>query len=144
MRKGLILILLCFFAIVGCDDPIVPHDQNDVEIGNLGILDIFFVYNIQGIPVDRIKRVDLSLAHTADSLYRGDFFTSINVSDAITKYRFFLPPADYYYQATIVCLAGGDSCLYLEFPGGQYGLRMSGGKIELVAGETTEITTAFQ
>lgn len=144
MKIRLIIIILVSFSLFGCnDEDFGTTTGSETERDLTGILDIHFVFNIQGIPPGMIKRADLSLAYTADSMYRGEFFRAINVSDAISKYRFYLPPGTYYYHATIICLAGGDSCKYVQFDGGQFGLRMDGGKVELLANKTTVITTQF-
>ncbi|MCK5821829.1 MAG: hypothetical protein KAH17_08080 [Bacteroidales bacterium] len=144
MNIRLILAILLSFYLFGCDDKEFGETKDsEMKLDSSGILDIHFIYNIQGIPSGKIKRADLSLAYTADSMYRGEFFSAINVSDAISKYRFYLPPGTYYYHATIICLAGGDSCKYVQFDGGQFGLRMDGGKVELLANKTTEVTTQF-
>ena len=129
---------------MSCGEQGIGEDLGqDIELDSTGILDIHFIFNIQGIPRDRIKRADLSLAYSADSMFRGEFFTATNVSDAIKKYRFYLPSGEYYYHATIICLAGGDSCKYSHFDGGQFGLRMDGGKIQVQANKLTEVTTQF-
>lgn len=144
MKIFYLLILSFLFIVFGCDP---GNADNTDEINDLnkdlGTLDINFVYNVQGIPHDRIRRVDLSLARTSDSLYRGQFFLSRNVSDAITKYRFFLKPGIYYFQATITCLCQNDSCYWAEFPGGQFGMRMDGGKVTIIKEQQTEVTTQF-
>ncbi|MCD6346415.1 MAG: hypothetical protein J7L96_03240 [Bacteroidales bacterium] len=130
-------------AVFACEEKQTESNPDiQIETNSLGILDIHFVYNIQGLPRKYIKRADLSLAHTADSMYRGEFFRATNVSDAVSKYRFYLPAGEYYYHATIICLAGGDSCSIAHF-GEQYGLRMDGGKVEVVVNKLTEVTTQF-
>jgi hypothetical protein len=132
------------FIAFGCDPGGIGN--TDVIIDqhkDLGTLDINFIYKIPGIPADRVRKVDLSLAYTADSLNHGQFFTSKNVSDAESLYRFYLPPGTYYYQATIICLCQSDSCLWSQFPGGQFGLRMDGGKVEVKKGLATVVSTQF-
>ena len=143
MRFIKLFILIIIATIIGCEKPgieIIP--DTDLELDSTGILDIHFIYNIQGIPAEKIKRADLSLAYTADSMYRGEFFRAANVSDAIQKYRFYLPPGEYYYHATLICLASGDSCNCSQF-GDQFGLRMDGGKVEVSANKLTEVSTQF-
>ncbi len=142
VRLFFTLILCC--ALFACQEKEFGEDvSTDMELDSTGILDIHFIFNIQGVPRDLIKRADLSLAHSADSMYRGQFFRATNVSDAISKYRFYLPAGEYYYHATIICLAGGDSCKYVHFEGGQFGLRMDGGKVVVLANQLTEVTTQF-
>lgn len=144
MTYRLLLVSVLFITLFACEDKKFGEDTNpDMELDSTGILDIHFIFRIQGIPQALIKRADLSLAHSADSMYRGQFFRATNVSDAITKYRFYLPAGEYYYHATIICLAGGDSCKYVKFEGGQFGLRMDGGKVEILANQLTEVTTQF-
>lgn len=140
----LLLAIILLIIFIGCEDKEFGEDtKTDIELDSTAILDIHFVFNIQGIPPHLIKRADLSLAHSADSMYRGQFFRATNVSDAIQKYRFYLPAGVYYYHATIICLAGGDSCKFVQFEGGKFGLRMDGGKVELNANRLTEVTTQF-
>ena len=143
MRLLKISILILSMIILGCEKQgTVNNNDPGLELDSTGILDIHFIYNIQGVPKSKVKRADLSLAYTADSMYRGEFFRATNVSDVITKYRFYLQPGIYYYHATITCLAGGDSCAYSGF-GEQYGFQMEGGKVEVSANMTTEVTTQF-
>jgi len=144
MKAAFYLMMGLLLMVYGCDPG--GFGNTDVIIDkykDLGTLDINFIYKIQGIPEDRIRKVDLSLAYTSDSLYHGLFFTSKNVSDEQSLYRFYLPPGTYYYQATIICLCQSDSCLWSKFPGGQFGLRMDGGKIEVKKGLATAVSTQF-
>jgi len=144
MRLRELFILIFTVMLFGCEEPgLIDNPDSGLELDSTGILDIHFVYNIQGIPRDRIKRADLSLAYTADSMYRGEFFRATNVSDVVSKYRFYLLPGTYYYHATLRCLAGGDSCIYSGFAE-QFGYRMmDGGKVEILANKLTEVTTQF-
>ncbi|TSA35807.1 MAG: hypothetical protein D4R64_09005 [Porphyromonadaceae bacterium] len=138
-----LLFILMIGAILSCDK-IWPGGDEPVIIDTKpgGILDMAFVYRVQGIPPGRLKKVDLCLAYTADNLYRGIFFVQANVSDAVTHYRFELPPGDYFYYATVICLCGGDSCKYSGFPG-QNGLIAAGGKVTVEDGKINSYTTIF-
>jgi hypothetical protein len=142
-RTGLTLLLVLLFA-VSCDplDPANP-DPDPTDKDPTGTLDMAFVYRAQAVPASRVKKVDLCLARTADDLYQGIFFIQTNVSEAAVHYRFELPPGDYYYYASVICLCGGDSCLYEGFPG-QYGLRAAGGKVTVEADRISNYTTQFQ
>jgi len=141
INKILTLLLMIFLSAclpAEIEDP----DIADEEKPPMGTLDIAFTYRIQGIPTDRLRKVDLCLARTADDLYRGIFFTCCNVSEAITHYQFHLPPGTYFYFASIICLCSDDSCKFSGFPGHD-GLMQDGGKVEVVDDQTTRYTTQF-
>jgi len=144
MKKFSFYIFLLFMlgAWISCDDPSTDLDTDSEMPAGTGILDIAFVYRPQGIPTTRLKKAKLCLAHTSDELYRGIFFIQENVSDAVKHYQFFLPPGEYYYYATVVCLSSGDSCQFAGFSG-QYGHVASGGKVMVEAGKTSAYTTNF-
>ena len=143
MRLRQLFILIFTVILFGCEEPgIIDNTDPELKLDSTGILDINFVFHTQGALKGKVKRADLSLAYTADSMYRGEFFRATNVSDAVSKYRFYLQPGVYYYHATIICLAGGDSCLYSGF-GEQYGCQMEGAKVEVYANKITEVTTQF-
>jgi len=119
-----------------------PGEPEIVDKIPMGVLDMAFTYRVQGIPTNRLKKVDLCLATTADNLYMGVFFIQANVSDAVTHYRFELPPGEYFYYATVICLCEGDSCKYSGFSG-QNGLIAAGGKVSVEDGKITGFTTNF-
>lgn len=141
--KKLLSYIVCISLLVIACEPVVP-DGPDVlnPKEELGIIDFSFYCKFVGFPTDRIRRASLDIAYTADSLDHGLFFTSTNVSDKVSKYRMYLPEGTYYYQATIVCLCQGDSCLYAGFTG-QNGFMASGGKVVVIKNEVTEVTTQF-
>jgi hypothetical protein len=144
MKTNILFSLIVFIVISGCDPDIIdPSGSNDPEKSPLGKVQINFVYKIQGIPDNKLSRADLSLAYSADSLYRGQFFTSTNVSDAVQTYYFYLPPGKYFYQATLICLSKGDSCRLAGFNSGEYGLMMDGFGFTIKKDETTIISTQF-
>lgn len=142
-KRSIWLILSVLACLIACE-PEIPDTENpdDNVLPDMGTLDISFAYVFSGIPMNRIKRVELSLAYTADQMYQKDFFTTTNVSEAITHYYFYLPPGEYYYHATIICLCEGDTCRYAGFPG-QFGTQEDGGKVEIFANKTTKQTTQF-
>ena len=137
-----IVCILMIGALLACDKIWPPDEPVITNPKNTGILDMAFVYRAQGIPVSRVRKVDLCLAYTAEDLYKGKFFVQGNVSDAVTHYRFELPPGDYFYYATVICLCEGDSCKYVGFPG-QNGLIAAGGKVTVEEGIINSYTTAF-
>jgi hypothetical protein len=100
-----------------------------------------FVCRISGIPADRVRKVELSLARTADELYAGTYFIQTNVSDAVVHYRFDLPPGDYFYYAKVLCLSGGDSCQVSGFA--KDCTMAAGGKVTVVKGVINSFTTNF-
>lgn len=145
MNKSFLAVLFILLLGSGLScDKIWPGDKDPVIIDQkpMGILDMAFIYRVQGIPQNRLKKVDLCLAYTADDLYEGTFFIQANVSDAVTHYRFELPPGEYFYYATVICLCGGDSCKYSGFPG-QNGLIAAGGKVTVEDGKIANFTTNF-
>lgn len=136
-----ILSIACLF--LSCDQWWSgPDDKPVTDDKNIGILDMAFVCRVSGIPTSRVKKVQLSLAYTADYLYEGNFFIQANVSDAVTHYRFDLPPGDYFYYARVVCIAGGDSCQYLGFSKDD-GTMAAGGKVSVEKGKVNSFTTNF-
>ncbi len=141
--KILLFMALAAAAAPSCD--LFNPDGNEpeiIDIEPMGVLDIAFTYRFQSIPPTRMRKVDLCLAYTADDLYMGVFFTQANVSDAVVHYRFELPPGEYYYYASVICLCEGDSCKYAGFPG-QNGLAAAGGKVTVEDGKITNFTTQF-
>lgn len=142
MNKLIKHILWISLMVISCStDPVIPVDSGNKP--ELGAINFSFIYKITGLPDRRIKRLSLRLAYSEDSLNHGQFFTSTNVSDVITRYQIEVPEGTYYYQATIMCLCAGDSCKYSGF-GGQYGTRAVGNKVEVLNNQVTEVTTQFQ
>lgn len=139
-------ILACFmmipFGFTACVDPI-EEDVESIRIDdNFGQVEITFNFSVSGVPNNRIKRAELSLASSADSVFTNQFFVSTNVSDQVSKYNFELRPGTYYYRASIVCLCGGDSCKYAGFAG-QNTLKQTASKFEIIKGQKTYIHTQF-
>jgi len=143
MKKSiLVVIMMILFGLTACFE--LNKEDVDVIISddNYGQVEISFKFSVSGIPHNRIKRADLSLASSADSVFTDQFFISTNVSDQVSKYTFELRPGTYYYRASIVCLCEGDSCKYAGF-GGQYTLKQTASKFEIVKGQKTFIHTQF-
>lgn len=116
--------------IDGGDDDDILYDQNK------GVITFNFTLPVSKVPVEKVHRIDMSVAKDAFSLYSGYFLESANVSDLISTYSFTLKEGEYYYQAGITCSCAGDTCLWGGFPGGQWGTKWTSGKIEVVKGET--------
>jgi hypothetical protein len=96
------------------------------------------------IPKEGMHRVTLGFAYSVDSLYRGEFFKKVNVSDYQEVYNVLLLPDEYYYDAVITCSCGGDTCLNGSFPGGRYGMKHNFDKFAVVQQQNTIVETHFE
>lgn len=144
MRRSGILYIAVFLAVItGCTDP-VPVDDGKIPEVTTGVLEVEIKIPYMPLPKKGIHLVDLSLARTADSLYRGLFLSSPNVYDDKTVYRFVLAPGTYYYQAGITCSCLGDSCLWGGFPGGRFGVRWAIDMVEVIKGKVIRESPSFQ
>jgi hypothetical protein len=144
MRYIKYTLMLVFLQLIlgSCDswwsdtgDTLVTEEKN------IGVLDMAFVCRISGIPASRVRKVELSLARTADELYQGIYFIQTNVSDAVVHYRFDLPPGEYFYYAKVLCLSRGDSCQVAGFS--KDCTMAAGGKVTVVKGLINSFTTNF-
>jgi len=123
---------------------IIPGTDEVIPKVTTGVLEVDFKLPTTSLPSPRIHRIDLSLARSADSLYRGIFISSANVYDDKSLYRFVLAPGTYYYQAGVTCSCLGDSCLWGGFPGGRYGVRWAIDWVEVKLGEVIRESPSFQ
>jgi len=123
---------------------ITPGDDDPLPEVKTGVLEVEFKMPYVSLPANKIHRIDLSVARSADSLYRGVFVSSANVSDEKSLYRFVLPPGTYYYQAGITCSCLGDSCLWGGFPSGRYGVRWAIDRVEIKLGQVIRESPSFQ
>lgn len=127
--------LLVLLALIGCD----PNDDefngsNNNTISSIyGSVELSFPIDDHNVPQRCIKRADLSIAYTADSLYRKEYVTVANVSNYQSLYKFSLEPGFYYYQAAKTCVCGGDTCLWGGYPGGQNGMIWTMASFEIVS-----------
>jgi len=122
-------------SMIGCEtEPPVDPDGNP-GVQNIGTVEFDFPVPNRIAPASGIHRIDLSLAKTANDLYRGDFLISANVSDRERTYSFKLVPGDYYFQAGITCSCLGDTCLWDGFPGGRFGTKWAMDRITIAKGE---------
>lgn len=141
--KYISIVLLVVFILASCDrEPFTGG--GGVEKTTTGVLEIDFKLPYVPLPAKKIHRIDLSLARSADSLYKGLFISSANVSDNKSLYRFVLDPGAYYYQAGITCSCKADSCLWGGFPGGQWGVRWAIDRVEVLLGEVIRESPSFQ
>ena len=142
---GRILSLLFITGFMMACDPdeiIEPNTNDDQAI--FGTLEVEFRYKHVWIPVDRIVKVGLHVAETAQLLYQGDYFQSANLTDNRPFYSFRLPPGTYYYEAIIGCLCEGDSCSAGGFPGYQFSQKHTMGKFTIADNELTKVKPTFQ
>lgn len=138
-----ILILVVVVSTVTCDDDPFGGGTN-VSPATTGVLEVDFKLPYVPLPKNKIHRIDLSIARSADSLYKGLFISSANVSDIKSLYRFVLAPGSYYYQAAITCSCQADSCLWGGFPGGQWGKRWAIDQVDVILGEVVRESPSFQ
>ncbi len=123
--------------ITGSSNAIIPPDYGFVEVE-------FLKPEYKRIPKQNIHRVSLGFAYTVDSLYRGEFFRKVNVSDYQKNYKIILPAGEYYYEAVITCSCGGDTCLNGGFPGGEFGMKYDFLDFFVEDQKTTIIKTIFK
>jgi hypothetical protein len=140
--KYLIIILIAAVALKCNDEPAGGDDI--ITPVTTGVLEVDFKLPYVALPTSKIHRINLSIARTADSLYKGLFISCANVYDEKSLYRFVLAPGSYYYQAAITCSCLADSCLWGGFPGGRYGVRWAVDKVEVKLGEVIRESPSFQ
>ncbi|TSA34812.1 MAG: hypothetical protein D4R64_11030 [Porphyromonadaceae bacterium] len=145
MKKFKIITIIIYSMLVSCDPVIVDNGLDETAIpANHGSLEFKFILPAYKIPPASIHRISLSFAYSVDSLYRGQFFQKVNVSDFQEMYTLFFLPDEYYYDAVITCSCAGDTCLNGGFPGGQFGMKHNFNKFSIINQENTIIETHFQ
>lgn len=112
------LLILLIFSLRCSNEVNLLGPGNNSYIPSYGEVQLSFPIDDRHVPQRCIKRADLSIAYTADSLYRKEFLTVANVSNYQSLYKFHLEPGLYYYQAGKTCVCGGDTCLWGGYPGG--------------------------
>lgn len=135
MKRNYFLILVLFALLGSCAEDSIPDQSSESINPDHGSIDFDFVLPDLDLPEHGLHRIELSLARTIDSLYRGDIFTAANVTDMKQNYRFNLLPDRYYFQAGIICTCQGDSCLRAGFPGGPYSQWWTSGWIDIEKGK---------
>lgn len=138
--------ILVALVLIGCD-PIedVPNNTNPNQISTVyGTVQLSFPIDDHNVPHRCIKRADLSVAYTADSLYRNEYVTVANVSNYQSLYEFNLEPGKYYYKAGKTCICGGDTCLWGGYPGGQNGMIWKMAPFDINSGEITYDHITFE
>lgn len=120
------------------DDSVLEPLENE------GYVEVEFkLPKYNGIPSQNIHRVFFGFAYTVDSLYRGEYFKKLNVSDYQILYKEILPVGEYYYEAIITCSCEGDTCLNGGFPGGKYGMKHTFLNFYVIDQETILIKPEF-
>ena len=142
MKQIIFTTALLIGLIMACR-PVIDDDDPPVIPPAYGSLEFRFIMPSYRIPKEGVHRVTLGFAYKVDSLYRGEFFKKINVSDYQEVYNVLLLPGEYYYDAVITCSCGGDTCLNGSFPGGRYGMKHNFDKFTISQQETTVIETHF-
>ncbi len=145
MKIKYCFLLISALVLAACD-PADPGTTGDSELFKPTHGTIVFEFAIPDLDVSdkNLHRVDLSLARTADSLYRKMYISAANVSDVKQSYSFALLPGRYFYQAGISCSAGGDSCLYAGFPGGSLSIWWTMGWVDVEVGKSFTKNIIFQ
>lgn len=137
MNKITNYIVLLAYMVACSPDQEEPNGSDSVNSPIYGTVQLNFPIDDSNLPKRCIKRADLSIAYTAESLYRKEFLTVSNVSDYQSLYEFSLKPGSYYYQAGKTCICGGDTCLWGGYPNGQNGMKWTMGKFEIFRGDIT-------
>ena len=129
-------LFLAILILYGCDpeDDIYNPDVN-THTSLYGTVQLDFPIDDRHVPHRCIKRSDLSIAYTADSLYRKEFVTVANVSNYQSLYEFSLEPGTYYYQAAKTCICARDTCMWGDYPGGQNGMVWTMSSFEITSGK---------
>lgn len=139
----LIKTILIITILAGCNPDVEDIIQETEFNKDLGTMEFNFALPRLGVPPWGVHRFDLSIAYSADSLYKELFFKMANVSDFQQGYLFHLPEGSYYWRAGITCSCAGDTCLWGGFPGGQWGKRFTFDQVQIIKGETTKVKPKF-
>lgn len=141
-RFSLWILFLAF--LTSCEEELPGPDPNDVVRSETGTLDVLFRVSHPWIPARRIARASLHVAKDGMEIYKGNYLQSANVTNYVEHYFFYLEPGTYYYEASIGCLCGGDTCSAGGFPGNQFGTKHTMGKFSIKADEVTVVIPTFQ
>jgi len=144
--KAIRLLLICLAGLLFSCEPeeIQPGDGSTGIETSKGVIEFDFELPRTGVPERAIRRVQLNVAQSIDSLNRKDYYSAANVSDYRQKYTFHFPPGRYFYQAGVTCTCQGDSCLYGGFPGGQFSIWYTGGYVDVELGKIVSQKIRFQ
>ncbi len=142
MRRLLYVLLAVGLA---CCEPsgTDPNETDNRPADPTGTLVADFPITHLWIPANRIIRTDLHIALNAMEMYRGNYVQSANVINSQQQYSFYLAPGNYYLEASIACLCGGDSCSAGGFPGNQWGQKHTSYTFTIEEDKTTEVIIRF-
>lgn len=145
LRSLIIWAVGSLLLITACDSDVDTIENNNLSYRSqmYGTVQIDFPITDKNLLARCIKRRDLSIAFTADSLYRKEYLTVVNVSSYQYLYEISLKPGAYYYQAGKTCICGGDTCLWGGYPGGQNGTIWTMAKFQIIKGEVTRDLVTF-
>jgi len=144
--KNIVCLLLGMISFLCSCNP--DEIQTDIGVTDVdpacGSVIFNFAMPTTKIPAKNLRRVELSLAKSADSLYRKEYCSSANISDYKLSYSFTLLPGRYFYQAGITCTSQGDTCLYGGFPGGQLSVWWIMGFVDIDKGKSFTKNLTFK
>jgi len=134
--KFVLIITFTISVLYSCTEGegIVNPIENSFSNSH-GRVQLYFPIEDRNVPLRCIRKADISIAFTADSLYRKEYVTVANMSDYQDLYEFVLEPGIYYYQAAKICICGRDTCLWGGYPGGQNGMLWTMSSFEISRGE---------
>lgn len=143
--KKLIFPLLALAMLIGCTPEEIPDTDSgtDIVAPEYGTLEVEFRIPGSYLPPNRILRADLSIAASAEDLFKGNFVYVANVYNSTLVYKIQLTPGNYYFQAGIVCVAEGDSCSAAGYPGGHMGTKWAIGKAYIQNNESIHVVPQF-
>lgn len=139
-----LMLLLAVMLTAACSREEVPGNGSGIVAKPTGTLRVLFDISHPWIPANRIVRSELNVARDAIEIYKGNFIQSANVTSYQNVYFFYLEPGNYYYEAVIACLCGGDSCSAGGFPGNQWGTRHTMGKFTIERDQVVQVIPTFQ
>ncbi len=138
IKRGLILfvfVVVSGLSFVACEPTEILSPDIDAYQSRYGTIKLEFPIDDDKVPHRCIKRADISISYTADSLYRKEFIAVVNVSTYQHLYEISLNPGKYYYQAGKTCICGGDTCLWGGYSGGQNGMKWTMGNFDVLKNE---------
>ncbi|MCD6331938.1 MAG: hypothetical protein J7L89_01570 [Bacteroidales bacterium] len=144
ISRWLLALSLVVVGLQSCETDSLPTTPEGIEAEPVGTLRVWFKISHPWLPLDRIVRTGLHVAKDGMEIYKGYYLQSANVTDFQENYFFYLAPGNYYYEASIACICGGDSCSAGGFPGNQFGSKHTMGRFTIEKDQVTTIIPTFQ
>jgi hypothetical protein len=139
-----LLFVLALIGSVSCEPiSIDPNNPDNQPADPIGTLIANFPVEHAWLPTSGIIRTDLHISLNANDLSRGIYIQSANPTNSQSRYNFYLPPGNYYLEAGIACLCGGDSCSAAGFAGNKWGQKHASYTFAIAEDKTTELTIQF-